>query len=102
MPAKKKTILVDKNDVGETVLIDKYDYVEYADGYDPEDKVVLAIYGIDDDTLNKLYAGTIIKWDDGRQNNVDESEHGVGQRESLIWNGEVYAVFQDFVIVYLY
>lgn len=91
MPAKKKPI-----------LIDTYDYVEYADGgyRRREDKLVIAIYGIDDDTLNKLDSGTTIKWDVRNKRFFGETDST--KWKSQIWNGEVYAVFQDFVIVYLY
>lgn len=76
-----------------TILIKKYDYVEYSDN--KNNQTVIAIYGVDSETLNKLQSGTVVIWDDGKQN-------ATTQKEGLKWNGEVFAIFEDFVIVYLY
>jgi len=84
------------------IVINDYDYVEFALEHNKDNQVVLAIYGIDTETLNELKVGSVIEWNDKRQNEVNESEHGIGEQESLFWNGEVYAFFTDFVLVYLY
>ena len=61
-------------------LIDKYDYAEFSKEPNDEGQTVLAIYNIDSETLKHLQPKMPIQWDDKRQNDVDESEHGVGQR----------------------
>ena len=84
------------------IMISNYDYVEFGKEHNKDNQVVLAIYGVDTETLNKLEVGSVIKWDDKRQNDIDETEHGTGKRESFVWSGEVYEFFEDFIIVYLY
>jgi hypothetical protein len=84
------------------IIIKDYDYAEFAKEPNNKGQTVVAIYDIDSDTLQDLMPGTVIQWDDTRQNALNESEHGVNQQNTLIWNGEVYACFEDFVIVYLY
>lgn len=84
------------------ILIENYDYVEFAQEPNVDNQTVLAIYGIDDDTLNDLSVGSPIQWNDKRQNELNQFEHGVDEQDSMIWNGEVYAFFQDYVVVYLY
>jgi hypothetical protein len=73
------------------IMIKNYDYAEWGLENNENGQNVLAIYGIDDKTLNKLEVGSEIKWDDKKNNNFD----------SFIWNGKVYAMFSDFVLVYL-
>jgi len=77
----------------EPIMIKEYEYAEFSLEPNTNNQKVLAIYGIDNDTLEKLEVGSVIKWDDTKNNSIGDS---------LIWNGEVYACFQDFVIVYLY
>lgn len=86
----------------EPIIISDYDYVEFGKEHNKDNQVVLAIYGIDTETLNQLQVGSVIKWNDKRQNDLNEFEHATGEQENLIWNGEVYEFFEDFVIVYLY
>lgn len=81
----------------EPIVIKDYDYVEFSLDRNIRQQVVLAIYGIDNDTLEKLEVGSVIKWDNERQDKL-----GGFTNESLLWNGEVYAIFVDFVLVYLY
>jgi hypothetical protein len=84
------------------IMISDYDYVEYAQEPNINNHTILAIYGIDTDTLKELQIGSVIKWNDKKQNESNEFEHGVNEQESFVWNGEVYAFFQDFIVVYLY
>jgi hypothetical protein len=88
--------------MNKSIMISDYDFVEYAQEPNINNQTVIAIYGIDTDTLNDLEVGSFINWDDKRQNELNESEHGVNEQESFVWNGEVYAFFQDYVVVYLY
>jgi hypothetical protein len=91
-----------KQKASKPIIIKKYDYAEFAKELNNKGQTVLAIYDIDSATLQVLYPGTVIQWDDTRQNALNESEHGVNPQDTLIWNGEVFACFEDFVIVYLY
>lgn len=84
------------------IIIKDYDYAEFAQEPNANNQTVIAIYDIDSDTLAKLNPGTVIQWDDTKQNALNESEHGVNPQDTLLWNGEVFACFEDFVIVYLY
>jgi hypothetical protein len=75
------------------IMIQNYDCAEFSLAPNIENKNVLAIYGIDDETLNKLEIGGDIKWEDNKYHKVFGS---------FTWNGKVYAMFSDFVLVYLY
>jgi hypothetical protein len=46
------------------IEIDEYDYCEFATTPNIDNKNVVAIYGVDDETLNKLSVGDTIKWKD--------------------------------------
>jgi hypothetical protein len=76
------------------VKIEKYEYAEFSQEPNIEGHNVIAIYGIDDETLNLLNVGTVIEWHDQGDNLM-----GVNPMK---WSGEVYATFEDFIIVYLY
>ena len=73
-------------------MIENYDYAEWVLENNENGQNVLAIYGIDDKTLNKLKVNSEVQWNDEKNNNLG----------SLTWNGKVYAMFSDFVLVYLY
>jgi hypothetical protein len=75
------------------IMIKNYDYAEWGLERNENGQNILAIYGIDDKTLNELKVGSEIKWDDNDNHKVFGS---------LTWNGKVYAMFSDFVLVYLY
>ena len=75
------------------IMIQNYDYAEWGLENNENGKNVLAIYGIDDETLNELEIGGDIKWEDNKYHKVFGS---------FTWNGKVYAMFSDFVLVYLY
>ena len=79
------------------VMIKNYDYVSFSLDRNKDGQTVLAIYGISNKTLSKLESGTIIKWDATRQDELDGYTD-----EPLKWSGEVYAVFEDLAIVWLY
>jgi hypothetical protein len=74
------------------IMIENYDYAEWVLENNENGQNVLAIYGIDDKTLNKLKVNSEVQWNDEKNNNLG----------SLTWNGKVYAMFSDFVLVYLY
>jgi hypothetical protein len=74
------------------IMIENYDYAEWGLENNENGQNVLAIYGIDDKTLNKLKVNSEVQWNDEKNNNLG----------SLTWNGKVYAMFSDFVLVYLY
>lgn len=76
------------------VIIKDYEYSEFAFEPNTDGHNVIAIYGVDDETLKRLDVGTFIEWHDQGDNLM-----GVNPMK---WNGEVYAMFQDFVIVWLY
>ncbi len=79
------------------IMIKAYDYVEFSIEKNKDNKVVLAIYGISDKTLNKLFPGVVVKWNNKRQDELN------GYTDNpLIWTGEVYACFTDCVVIYLY
>jgi hypothetical protein len=86
MPANKKAI-----------LIENYEFVEFSKEKNTDHKVVVAIYGVDiEENLN---SGDVIRLVDKSMTEylLNEYDH-----DPLVWNGEVYAVFEDFIIVYLY
>jgi hypothetical protein len=76
------------------VKIDKYDYCEFATTPNIDNKNVVAIYGVDDETLNSVSVGDTIKWQ-------DEGVFFLGY-ERKTWNGQVYAFFQDYILIYIY
>jgi hypothetical protein len=76
------------------VIIKDYEYSEFAHEPNTDGHNVIAIYGVDDETLKRLDIGTVIEWH-------DEGDNLMGVNP-MKWNGEVYATFEDFVIVYLY
>lgn len=90
MPAKKP------------ILIDNYDYAEFAKELNVQGKTVVTIYDVDSKVLSELYPGVVIQWDDEIQNANNSFYHGVDEHDNLIWNGEVYACFEDFVVIVLY
>jgi hypothetical protein len=77
------------------VMINKYDYFVYSNNVNKDGQRVVAIYGVDPETLNNLYNEALIQLSD-EANNIRPD------MPSFIWNGEVYAMFEDFIIVYLY
>jgi hypothetical protein len=78
------------------IIISEYEYAEFSYDLNNDNQSVLAIHGIDHKTLSKLKNGSVIVWND--EKNYPKNNNMVG----LDWNGEVYAIFSDFVIVYLY
>ena len=76
------------------IIIKHYEYSEFAQDTNQDGQTVLAIYGVDDETLKQLEVGTVIDWH-------DEGDNLMGVNP-MKWNGEIYATFEDFVIVYLY
>ena len=76
------------------IIIKDYEYSEFAQDTNQDGQTVLAIYGVDDETLKQLEVGTVIEWH-------DEGDNLMGVNP-MKWNGEIYATFEDFVIVYLY
>ena len=76
------------------VMIKDYEYSEFAFEPNTDGHNVIAIYGVDDETLKRLDVGTVIEWHDQGDNLM-----GVNPMK---WSGEVYAAFEDFVIVWLY
>ena len=76
------------------VKIEQYEYAEFSQEPNIEGHNVIAIYGIDDQTLNCLNVGTVVEWHDQGDNLM-----GVNPMK---WSGEVYATFEDFIVVYLY
>jgi hypothetical protein len=77
----------------EPITIKDYDYAEFGLEPNKHGQTILAIYGIDEKTLNQLKVGSVIKWDDTKNNY---------KGDTMIWSGEVYGFFTDFVLVYLY
>lgn len=76
------------------IIIKDYEYSEFAQDTNQDGQTVLAIYGVDDETLKQLEVGTVIEWH-------DEGDNLMGVNP-MKWNGEIYATFEDFVIVWLY
>jgi hypothetical protein len=81
----------------EPITIKDYDYVEFGLEHNKHGQTILAIYGIDNETLEQLQVGSVVKWDNERQDELNGFSD-----EPIVWNGEVYGFFTDFVLVYLY
>jgi hypothetical protein len=81
----------------EIILIKDYDYVEFSKDKNIQGQTVLAIYGIEN-VIDDLEVGSTVQWDETRHNKLTYYENENG----LIWNGKVYAIFNDFVLIYLF
>lgn len=86
----------------EPIVIADYEYVEFAKDHNANKQPVLAIYGAISEVWEQVEVGTLIEWDDKIHNQIMEFEHGTGERESLVWRGEVYAIFENYILVCLY
>jgi hypothetical protein len=76
------------------VMINNYEYAEFSIDANQDGQNVVCIYNIDDETMNQLETGTVIKWNDEANQFLND--------DGMIWNGYVYAVFNDFVMIVLY
>lgn len=80
--------------MSKVITIKDYEYSEFALTPNVDGQNVIAIYGVDDKTLNMLSVGDEVKWN-------DQGDLLTGLKP-MVWNGQVYAFFQDYILIYLY